>query len=251
MWLKTLVAILAAVFLTTLSQAVADEGDHEAGEFAGHAHDPTDIWAMARGGQLYDNWMSVMERDPPEGNHPAYPAEAKKSGASTWRCKECHGWDYKGVNGAYAKGKHSTGIVGIDGMAGADPAKIITVLKGSIHAYAGKMEEQDFQDLALFVSKGQVDMSTYIDYASKSPKGGDQAQGEIYFNTICVGCHRKDGSRPKDMEKTLGAQTGNPQEVMHKILNGQPKESMPALRALDRQIVLDIMAHLKTLPKER
>ncbi len=29
---------------------------------AGHAHDPTDIWSLARGGQIYENWMSVMER---------------------------------------------------------------------------------------------------------------------------------------------------------------------------------------------
>lgn len=44
---------------------------------------------------------------------------------------------------------------------------------------------------------------------------------------------------------------GNPWEVMHKILNGQPDEKMPALRALDRQVTVDIMAHLTTLPKEK
>jgi thiosulfate dehydrogenase len=38
---------------------------------------------------------------------------------------------------------------------------------------------------------------------------------------------------------------------MHKILNGQPDEKMPALRALDRQIIVDLMAHIKTLPKEK
>ncbi len=48
----------------------------------------------------------------------------------------------------------------------------------------------------------------------------------------------------------MGAQMGNPWEVMHKILNGQPGEEMPALRAFDRQVVLDIMAHMATLPKE-
>jgi thiosulfate dehydrogenase len=90
-------------------------------------------------------------------------------------------------------------------------------------------------------------MDMYIDRASKNPKG-DKAKGAAYFNTICVGCHRKDGTRPKDMDKTLGKQMGNPWEVMHKIMNGQPDEPMPALRALDMQIVLDIMAHVKTLP---
>jgi cytochrome c553 len=209
--------------------------------------------SIARGGKLYDKWFKVIDQDSPSESHPLYPSDkkyAEKPGAN-WRCKECHGWDYKGVNGAYSDGKHSTGIKGIDGMAGADPAEIIAVLKGSDHGYADKMEQQDFDDLAMFVSKGQVDMSKYIDYASKEPKAGDKTKGAAYFNTICIGCHRKDGSRPKDMEKPLGAQMGNPQEVMHKILNGQPGEKMPALRALDRQVIVDLLAHMKTLPKEK
>ena len=212
-----------------------------------------EVSSIARGGKLYDKWYGVIGVDAPKKSHPAYPADKKYAAKpeANWRCKECHGWDGKGVDGAYASGKHSTGIKGINGMAGADPAKIIAVLKGNTHGYAGKMEDQDFQDLALFVSKGQVDMSKFIDYASKSPKGGNADQGAAYFNTICVGCHRKDGSYPKDMEKTLGAQMGNPQEVMHKILNGQPDEKMPALRALDRQIIVDLMAHIKTLPKKK
>jgi len=208
--------------------------------------------AMARGGKLYDKWYKLIDVDPPKQSHPAYPTDKKyaKKAKDNWRCKECHGWDYKGVNGAYAKGKHFSGIKGIDGMFGADQAKIIAVLKDATHGYAGKMEDQDFQDLALFVSKGQVDMSKYIDYSSKSPKGGDSHQGAAYYNTICAGCHTKDGNKPKDMDKTLAKQMGNPQEVMHKILNGHPGEKMPALRALDRQIILDIMAHLKTMPME-
>ena len=51
--------------------------------------------------------------------------------------------------------------------------------------------------------------------------------------------------------KPFGAQMGNPWEVMHKILNGQPGEKMPALRALDHQITVDIMAHMTTLPTKR
>ena len=46
------------------------------------------------------------------------------------------------------------------------------------------------------------------------------------------------------------AHLGNPWEVMHKILNGQPGEQMPALRALDHQIIADVMAHMTTLPQE-
>ncbi len=43
---------------------------------------------------------------------------------------------------------------------------------------------------------------------------------------------------------------GNPWEVMHKILNGQPAENMPGLRALDPQITEDILAYIVSLPTE-
>ena len=209
--------------------------------------------AMARGGKLYDKWYKVIDVDAPKKSHPAYPSDKKyaEKPKDNWRCKECHGWDGKGVDGAYASGKHSTGIKGINGMSGADPDKIIAVLKDSTHGYADKLGHDDFHDLALFVSKGQVDMSKYIDYATKSPKGGNANQGAAYFNTICANCHRKDGSRPKDMGKSLGSQMGNPQEVMHKILNGHPGEKMPSLRAFDRQVIVDILTHIKTLPEKK
>jgi len=208
--------------------------------------------SLARGGQLYDKWFAVIGAEKPADTHSAWPASnTKKKGNVTHRCKSCHGWDYMGVDGAYGSGSYKTGIKGIAAYAGADPAKVIAVLKDDTHGFAGKMEDADFQDLANFVSNGQVNMDQYIDRAAKMPKGGDKDRGAAYFNTICIGCHEKDGSKPKDMEKPLGAQMGNPWEVMHKILNGQPDEKMPALRALDRQIVMDIMAHLTTLPKEK
>jgi hypothetical protein len=53
------------------------------------------------------------------------------------------------------------------------------------------------------------------------------------------------------MGKSLASQMSNPQEVMHKILNGHPGEKMPALRALDRQVIVDVLAHIKTLPEKK
>jgi thiosulfate dehydrogenase len=60
-----------------------------------------------------------------------------------------------------------------------------------------------------------------------------------------------DGTKPKDMGKSLASQLSNPWEVMHKIVNGQPDEKMPSLRAFGMQPVLDIMAHIATLPKKK
>jgi thiosulfate dehydrogenase len=205
---------------------------------------------LANGAKLYDKWYKVIKAKAPETSHPAYPADKKYAGkpAANWRCKECHGWDGLGRDGAYAGGKHFSGIKGINGMIGADPAKVIAVLKDANHLYGDEMTDSDLGKVALFVSRGQIDYSRYIDSATKKVKGGNAVRGEAYFNTICSNCHGTDGNRPKDMGKTLAKQMSNPWEVMHKILNGQPGEQMPALRALDRQIVVDIMAHISTLP---
>lgn len=211
-----------------------------------------DEGAIARGAKLYDKWFAVIKAEKPKDTHKAWPASnTKKKGDVTWRCKSCHGWDYKGVNGAYGSGSYKTGIKGINGMAGADRDKIIGVMKDDTHMLSGMMEDSDFQDLAMFVSKGQVDMSKFIDYNAKAASGGDAARGQDYFDTMCAQCHGKNGDLPKDMSKTLAAQLSNPWEVLHKILNGQPAEQMPALRTLDRQIAVDLMAHLATLPKEK
>ena len=206
--------------------------------------------SKARGGQLYDKWYAVVGVDNPETSHPLYPADKKYANEpkSNWRCKECHGWDYMGADGAYNSGSHATGIKGINGAAGRDTGEIVALLKDEQHGYGGKLGDADLEDLAMFVSAGQVDMDAYIDRATKQPKAGDAAKGAAYFNTICANCHGKEGKLPKGM-KPFAKQMGNPWEVMHKILNGQPDEEMPALRALDRQIVLDVMSHMMTLPE--
>jgi thiosulfate dehydrogenase len=205
--------------------------------------------AIARGGRLYDKWFAENKAAKPADDHPAYPHKGGKYGKdASWRCKECHGWDYKGKEGAYATGGHATGIKGIQGAAGKDGAAIVAILKDKNHGYADAMlSAEDMNDLALFVAKGQIDVSKYVDAATKKPKG-DAAKGEAYFNTLCAGCHGKDGKKLKDAPP-LGSVADNAAEMLHKILNGQPGEAMPALRALDPQISADIALHLQSLPK--
>lgn len=229
-------ALMTGVFVDASLPAAADEIES----------------SIARGGKLYDKWYKAIKAEKPKADHPAYPKDKKYAGKpdTNWRCKECHGWDYMGKDGAYKSGSHSTGIKGINGMAGADPAKVVALLKDAKHGYGDKVSADDLNDLAMFVSKGQVNVDKHIDSKTKQPIGGDKNRGAAYFNTICANCHREDGTRPKDMDQSLGAQMSNPWEVMHKILNGQPGEQMPALRAFGMQPVLDIMAHIATLPKK-
>lgn len=205
--------------------------------------------AIARGGRLYDKFFAENKTTKPEADHAAYPNKGGKYGKdASWRCKECHGWDYQGKDGAYAKGAHATGIKGIQGLAGKDPAAIVAVIKNATHGYTDKqLSAKDMSDLSLFIAKGQVDMDKYIDASTKKAKG-NPAKGEAYFNTLCAGCHGTDGKKVKDAP-SIGSVADNPYEMLHKVLNGQPSEAMPSLRALDMQVSVDIVSYLPQLPK--
>lgn len=207
--------------------------------------------SIARGGQLYDKWYLVNGAEEPKKSHSAYPSDKKYASKpkSNWRCKECHGWDYMGKDGAYSSGKHSTGIPGITAYQNSDLSMVINVLKDSTHGFTDKMmDPQDFEDLARFVSKGQVNMDEYIDRATKRV-AGDIVQGEKLFNTVCAKCHGKDGKGVEDGEALGEVANVNPWEAYHKIRNGQPDEDMPALRVLDNQVILNILAYMQTLPE--
>jgi cytochrome c553 len=202
--------------------------------------------AIARGGRLYDKWFTENKAAKPTADHPAYTVKDGKYGKDTsWRCKECHGWDYLGKDGAYAKGGHATGIKGIGAAKGKDPAAIVAVLRDKTHGYTtAQLSDKDAGDLALFVSRGQVDMARFVE-GGKVKGNGDK--GEVYYNTICAGCHGLDGKKLKDAPP-LGSVADNGPEMMHKVLNGQPGEAMPSLRALDPQIAADIAVYLTRLP---
>ncbi|MDZ4134925.1 MAG: cytochrome c, partial [Paracoccaceae bacterium] len=189
-----------------------------------------DQGSIARGGKLYDKWYKVIKADPPAESHPLYPAANEKYAAdpaSNWRCKECHGWDGLGAAGAYATGSHATGIIGINGKIGADPAEIVAILKSDAHGYSGKLSDENLADLANFVAYGQIDWTPFV--VDKTIQGDAENGGQIY-RTACINCHGAEGKLPKDMPP-LASLVGNPWEVMHKVLNGQPAEAMPGLRA--------------------
>jgi mono/diheme cytochrome c family protein len=209
-----------------------------------------EVSSIARGGKLYDKWFAVIGAAKPAETHPAWPASnTKKKGNATHRCKACHGWDLMGKDGAYASGSYKTGIKGLKNMQGASNSKVIAAIKDSTHGFAGKMNDQDFTDLANFVTKGQFDIDAVIDRKSKKAKG-DIAQGERYYNTVCAGCHAKSGKEPEDMPALGGLANKNPWEIIQKIQNGQPDEKMPAMRAFDLQVSVDILSYLQTLPRE-
>ena len=208
---------------------------------------------IARGGLLYDKWYGVVKVDPSRKTHPSYASsQGKRKGKGTWRCKECHGWDYMGKDGAYAKGSHFSGISGIRGSAGGSTNSVVSSLKGRDHLLGDYLSSADLKDIAVFVTQGQLNMDTYIDRSSKKAKG-NKTKGERIYKTVCAKCHGMDGRKInfKDDKKPeyLGTVAqGNPWEALHKIRMGQPGKEMPAMIAFPVQTQVDVLAYSQTLP---
>ena len=216
----------------------------------------TDTWTISEGGKLYDACYKALYFDTKNlPTHPSYPTAGKQKGEATWRCKECHGWDYKGKDGAYSKGSHFTGIKGIRDFAGVSPERIAGILRDKTHAYTEAMiPNRAVTPLALFVSRGQTDVDKAIDRATKKA-AGDPKRGARFFQTICAICHGSDGKqinfdKPESPEFIGTVANENPWETLHKIRNGQPGIPMPSLGVLDLKDQVDILSYAQTLPKK-
>lgn len=208
-----------------------------------------------RGGRLYDNWFEELGVDAPEGDQPLWATQTSntRSGADTWRCKECHGWDYMGVDGAYGSGSHMTGFPGIIDLAGTPAADILDMLKGSTnpdHDFSSVMDEQALTDLALFISEEMAPANNVLDLS------GDEANGQTLFDDTCADCHGPEGlaiNFHSDAEPEYPATIANenPLELLNKVRFGQPGTEMPS--AIDAgwsdQEMADVIAYVATLPE--
>lgn len=194
-----------------------------------------DAASILRGGALYDKYWKIKDvksSAEPTGNHALYPSAGGKSGKDTWRCKECHGWDYKGKDGAYASGNsHFTGIKGIFKTAKTGQ-EIFDLLKNEKstdqangHGFAALLSDTDLWDLSLFVKSGLIDTAVYL--TDKKTVGGDAAAGKTLFDKTCKDCHGADGKdlnfgHDDDPEYIKELSLGNPWETIHKIRFGHP-----------------------------
>jgi len=223
-----------------------------------HDTPATSLALTAEGGRLYDKWWAELKLAKPMSTHPSYPASGNKKGASTWRCKECHGWDYKGAEGAYATGSHYTGIKGIQRLSGANQASILAILKDSTHRYGDVMTDAALERIADFVSTGQVDNSRYIDPKTTQAKG-DADKGKPIFNQWCQACHGNQGNKINFKDQQHPEYVGtvafeNPWEALHKFRHGQPSgfvggAPMPHMNdKLSQQQQADLLRYLQTLP---
>lgn len=230
--------------------------DHQKEYVEGIPNVPTASWTMSAGGRFYDNWMSAQFADGPTVTHPSWPASnTKKSGATTWRCKSCHGWDYKGVAGKYQSGSYATGITGVVHMQGTDPGQMPAILRNDTHQYTTDMiTDAQALRIGLFISRGLHDTDAHIDRKT-GESNGSAAHGADFFQNICAACHGYQGTQlnwgDEDEPSYIGTEANaNPWEVLHKIRNGHPGVEMISGRPFGIESAVDILTYVRTLPEK-
>jgi thiosulfate dehydrogenase len=214
---------------------------------------------MSLRARIYDKWWKEADVDEPTADMPVWTRQDTntRSGSDTWRCKECHGWDYRGADGAYGSGSHFTGFPGVLDAREWDDEQIVQQLDGAIdpdHDFSAFLGHDEMHALAAFVIDGTFNMSGLID-ADKKIVGGDVNEGLELYETYCLACHGADGKdinfgSGDDPEYVGTIAVDNPWELIHKIMFGQPGTDMPAgfVMGWDLDEIADIGTYLQTLP---
>ncbi len=233
--------------------------EHAVDDFLEGGHAPAEY--ISTGGKLYDKWWKEADLPEPDTDHPLWALQSTntRSISATWRCKECHGWDYKGRGGAYSSGSHYTGFPGVIN-AGATMSKeeLIGVLQGSTdyrHDFSSILGAEALEELANFLSEGLINDALYIDYATAEPISPDRSHGKLLFDGTCAACHGSDGKQIL-IDGSLGvgdvARDEPTVEILHKIRFGQPGTEMPSafVNGWSIQDVVDTLGYIKTLGAE-
>jgi thiosulfate dehydrogenase len=213
------------------------------------------------GAQLFDKWYARLNVSAPEADHPLWERQTSntRSGAETWRCAECHGWDYQGAEGAYGAGSHYTGFPGVLNLAATlTEDEIVAHLNGKIdpqHDFSAYMDQKSLRQLAVFLKEGLTDDRQYIDPVSLKVLDGSPAKGKKLFETVCAACHGVDGKtitfRGEGVNEYLGDVTKrDPYRFLHRSRFGVAGTAMPIGRELGWSIEdsRDGLAYAQTLP---
>lgn len=232
---------------------------YQTGQVRAQTPVPTEdvVW----GAWLYDDWSEVKGVALPPGSHPIWARQSTNtlSGAETWRCVTCHGWDYQGKDGAWGSGANYTGFPGIYAARTLPAATLIRILNGNPdpeHDFSPYLSAAEIQALVTFIREGVVDERDYIDLVSRKVIRGDVAHGQALYTQTCAACHGPDGRkitfRYQGMQVSLASlAVQDPWRFLHRTRFGvarAPEMPIGAILGWSAQDGRDVLAYAQTLP---
>ena len=213
------------------------------------------------GGRIYDNWVTALDLEVPKGSQPLWGEQSNsfRSGEITWRCKECHGWDYKGKDGAYGPASiRYTGFSGVSGSIGDSQEEVLAWLDGSNnpdHNFLALTGPNALNDLAAFLRTMQIDAALIIDYESGVALGNNGAGKDLY-EEACLDCHGNTG-RTIDFSASgiplyvADIAVIDPWRSLHKIRFGIATDNMTGAESADWSLrnIADVLAYSQSLTR--
>jgi thiosulfate dehydrogenase len=220
-----IIAALVSLVLLAMGTALAAESTPS----------PEDL---IRGAQLYDKWFAVLGVSPPAGNMPIWDRQTTntRSGPDTWRCSECHGWDYRGAQGEYAAGSHFTGFPDLFSlMPTLQEQDIVGHLNGELdpaHNFSPYLDDTSISQLSSFLKYGLIDDAQYIDPVTLKVLNADITHGQQLYTSTCTTCHGEDGKKVainiEGITETLGGVANrDPWRFLHRTRFGVAGVDMP------------------------
>jgi mono/diheme cytochrome c family protein len=229
--------------------------------------------SLSRGAHLYDDWQTVTGITPP-GDNPGYKQTlGTVKGAATWRCKECHGVDYRGVDGFYGSGSHFSGVKGLVEAREKDERELYDAIRGECFGPASAnsgawLSDADVWALVKFVREGVIDLSPNLSGPTLDPvgvptHGGDVVAGQVLYNAECSRCHGPDGATI-NIGTALGVSYIGTEAVkngfnfQHRVrfglaaAPGSFKQTMPGAVNFgwSTKDVIDVLTYARTLPQK-
>jgi thiosulfate dehydrogenase len=260
-----IISLLTLIFTIMTASMIFGSDTYDYAPMKYERENMTEKMRISRGGQLYDNWWKTSpDAEKPSEDQPLWKTQIgnKRSGYSTYRCKECHGWDYRGKDGAYSKGSHYTGFKGVyEASQKMSIAELEGVLRGETnkdHNFTQFLSEEDISDLALFQKHGTIDLMELVN-TDASLVGGNITEGSSFFSKNCMTeCHGPTGTSinfgTEEKPEFLGTVANkNPWEVIHKVRAGQPGTRMSSgiINNWSDKDIIDLLAYSQSLPAEQ
>lgn len=137
-----IIVLLAAPFFTLFAPP-ASAADRDGTGGLSKKRQVTSAWTESIGGQLYSDWPQVMLFRGPFAKHPLWTGSPSAINTETWRCVNCHGWDYRGGEGVGGDLGVIPKVPGLRHLVGADRRTVADGITRGDHGFAANQLSAD------------------------------------------------------------------------------------------------------------